>query len=127
MVDKIKALLVAGIISIPTYAQTIYVRLTHYHPVHSECHNNPLLTADGSKINLAKLKHGKIKWCAISRELLPLFPKGKQKKVWIEGHGVYEVRDVTNKRIKNTIDILLHPSSDKKIFKKRVKVKILQS
>lgn len=55
-------------------AQTVtHVKLTCYQPVKSQCNNQPLITADGSKINLHHLKNNKIKWCAISRDLLYLF------------------------------------------------------
>lgn len=51
-----------------------HVTVTCYQPVKEQCDDNPLITADGSKIDLHKLKQGKIKWCAISRDLLWLFP-----------------------------------------------------
>ena len=42
-------------------AQTItHVTLTCYQPVKSQCNNEPLITADGSKINLHHLKHNNI-------------------------------------------------------------------
>ena len=108
-------------------AQTItHVTLTCYQPVKSQCNNEPLITADGSKINLHHLKKGRIKWCAISRDLLYLFPKNKPKKVFIEKFGVYEVRDIMNKRHKHRIDILIHPKDSKRISIKNVKVKILK-
>ena len=108
-------------------AQTItHVTLTCYQPVKSQCNSEPLITADGSKINLHHLKRGRIKWCAISRDLLYLFPKNKPKKVFIEGFGVYEVRDIMNKRHKHRIDILIHPKDSKRISIKNVKVKILK-
>ena len=105
---------------------TTHVTLTCYQPVKSQCNNQPLVTADGSKINLHHLKRGHIKWCAISRDLLYLFPKNKPKRVHIEGFGVYEVRDVTNKRHKHRIDILIHPKDSKRISIKNVKVRILK-
>ena len=108
-------------------AQTVtHVKLTCYQPVKSQCNNQPLITADGSKINLHHLKNNKIKWCAVSRDLLWLFPKNKPKKVYIEGYGIYEVRDVTNKRFKHRIDILIHPKDSKRISINNVKVKILK-
>lgn len=125
MEHKLKVMLTMWLLSLSVSAQTHYVRLTCYHPVKSECYGNPLITADGSKINLQKLKQGKIRWCAVSRDLLPLFPKGKPKRVWIEGYGIYEVHDVTSKRIKNTVDILLHPSSKEKIYHKHIKIRII--
>lgn len=104
---------------------TTHVTITCYHPTKEQCDENPLITADGSKIDLQKLKKGKIKWCAISRDLLWLFPKNKPKRVYIEGFGYYEVRDIMNKRFNHRLDILLHPT-DKNIFKKdKVKIIIL--
>jgi 3D (Asp-Asp-Asp) domain-containing protein len=73
---------------------------------------------------LKHLKRGEIKWCAISRDLLYLFPKDKPKKIWIESYGIYEVRDVMNKRYKHSIDLLIQPKDSMKIRKKNVKVKI---
>ena len=119
-------MLVALLVNISAFSQTRYVRMTHYHPIKSECHGNPLITADGSEMDLRKLKKGKIRWCAVSRDLLPLFPKGKPKRLWIEGYGIYEVHDVANKRIKNTVDILLHPASKEKIYHKRIKIRIIK-
>ena len=103
-----------------------HVTLTYYQPVKEQCDKQPLVTADGSKINLHHLKKGKIKWCAISRDLLYLFPKNKPKRVYIEGFGVYEVKDVMNKRFKHRIDILIHPKDSRKISISKVKVKILK-
>ena len=109
------------------FCQTItHVTLTCYQPVKSQCNSESLITADGSKINLHHLKRGRIKWCAISRDLLYLFPKNKPKRVHIEGFGVYEVKDVMNKRHKHRIDILIHPKDSKRISIKNVKVRILK-
>ena len=109
------------------FCQTItHVTLTCYQPVKSQCNNQPLVTADGSKINLHHLKRGNIKWCAISRDLLYLFPKNKPKRVFIEGFGVYEVKDIMHKRHKHRIDILIHPKNSKRISIEHVKVKILK-
>lgn len=102
-----------------------HVTVTCYQPVKEQCDENPLITADGSKIDLHKLKQGKIKWCAISRDLLWLFPKNKPKRVHIHGYGIYEVRDVMNKRFTHRVDILLHPSDKTLIFDKNIKMTIL--
>ena len=106
-------------------AQTTHVTLTCYQPVKGQCNSEPLVTSDGSKINLRHLERGRVKWCAISRDLLWLFPKNKPKKVWIEGYGEFEVRDVMHKRHNHRIDILIHPKNSKRIMKKNVKVKII--
>lgn len=107
-------------------AQTTHVTLTYYQPIRSQCDNNPLVTADGSKINLHHLRNNRIKWCAISRDLLYLFPKDKPKRVSIEGFGVYQVKDVMAKRHHHRIDILIHPKDSRKISINNVKVKILK-
>ena len=126
MKKQILIFLLLGFMS-KVFCQTItHVTLTCYQPVKSQCNKEPLVTADGSKIDLHHLKRGNIKWCAISRDLLYLFPKNKPKRVHIEGFGVYEVRDVTNKRYKHRIDILIHPKDSKRISIKNVKVKILK-
>lgn len=103
-----------------------HVTLTYYQPVKTQCDKQPLITADGSKINLKHLKHNRIKWCAISRDLLWLFPKDRPKRIYIEGYGVYEVRDVMNKRHKHRVDILIHPKDSRRISINNVKVKILK-
>lgn len=107
-------------------ARTVtHVTLTCYQPVRAQCDADPTTTSDGSKINLNHLKKGRIKWCAISRDLLWMFPKNKPKRVYIDGYGIYEVRDTMNIRHNHRVDILVHPSY-KKLFKKdKVKVVIL--
>lgn len=113
------------IISITTRATVTHVTLTYYQPVKEQCDSKPLITADGSKINLNHLKIGKIRWCAISRDLLYLFPKGKPKRIYIEGFGTYQVRDVMNRRFRHSVDILIHPKNSKRIKLNKVKIKII--
>lgn len=115
------------IVNITVIGETItHVTLTYYQPVKAQCNSEPLVTSDGSKINLRHLKHNKIKWCAISRDLLWLFPKNKPKRVYIEGFGIYEVKDVMNKRHNHCIDILIHPKDTRRVKLEKVKVKILK-
>ena len=80
-----------------------------------------------NKLNLLDkcTKNGYLKWCAISRDLLYLFPQNKPKIVFIEGYGYYEVRDVMNKRHRHRIDLLINPSNSLKIKVKNVKIKII--
>lgn len=101
-----------------------HVTLTCYQPVTSQCDNSPLITSDGSKINLDSLHSNKIKWCAISQDLLYLFPKNKPKIIWVEGYGMYEVRDVMNKRHKHKVDLLIHPKNSMRIKLNNIKIKI---
>lgn len=98
--------------------------VTVYHPVKAQTDDTPLITSDGSRIDLRKLKRREIRWCAISRDLLWLFPKDRPKRIHIERLGVYEVRDTINKRFDHRVDILLHPS-DKGMLNKRLKIMIL--
>lgn len=102
-----------------------HVTVTYYQPVKAQCNSKPLVTADGSKINLRHLKQGRIKWCAISRDLLWLFTKGKPKRIYIEGFGTYYVKDVMNRRFTHRVDILIHPKDSKRIKLNKVKIKIL--
>ena len=124
---KFIALLSLLIISlnIVATATITHVTLTYYQPVKAQCNSEPLVTADGSKINLRHLKQGRIKWCAISRDLLYLFPKGKPKRIYIEGFGTYQVRDVMNRRFHHSVDILIHPKNSKSIKLNKVKIKII--
>ena len=102
-----------------------HVTLTYYQPVKEQCNSQPLITADGSKINLHHLKQGKIRWCAISRDLLWLFPKNKPKRIYIEGFGIFQVRDIMNKKWNHRVDILIHPKDSRRIKLEKVKIKII--
>lgn len=107
-----------------------HVTITCYQPVRSQCAGNPLITSDGSKIDLNKLKRKQIRWCAVSRDLLYLFPKDKPKRIKIEGrtglNGIWEVKDVTNKRFKHRVDILIHPQDKTRFKHNNVKIIILK-
>ena len=100
-----------------------HVTLTTYNAVASQCDDNPLVTADGTKIDMKKLKKGTIKYCAVSRDLLRYIPYGSV--IHIEGHGFYEVRDTMNKRFNHYIDILQH-KSQKNFKKSNVRVVIIK-
>ena len=98
-----------------------HVTLTTYNPVAAQCDSDPLVTADGTKIDLNKLKKGKIKYCAVSRDLLWCLPYGSV--LEIEGHGMYIVKDTMNERFNHCIDIVQHVGE--KNFKK-TKVKVVK-
>jgi len=100
-----------------------HVTLTTYNAVASQCDNTPLITADGTKIDIEKLKRGKIKYCAVSRDLLRYIPLGSV--IHIEGHGYYEVRDTMNKRFNHYIDILQH-KSQKNFKKEKIRVEVVK-
>lgn len=98
-----------------------HVTLTTYNPTKEQCDDTPLVTANGTKIDLEKFKKGEIKYCAVSRDLLWCLPYGS--KIEIEGHGIYEVVDTMHPRFNHYIDILQH--QNKKGFKKE-KVKVVK-
>ena len=97
------------------------ITLTVYNPVESQCDDTPLVTANGTEIDLEKLKNGEIKYCAVSRDLLSEIPYDSI--IYIEGHGEYKVVDTMNKRFTNYVDILQDVSQ--KEFKK-TNVRILK-
>ena len=115
------------ILSLQSYGSkslfTTHVTITTYNAVRSQCDRSPLITADGTKIDHRKLKSGKQRIVAISRDLLYAIPLGSV--IYVEGHGYYEVRDTMNSRFKHRIDILQH--SSKKNFKKdKIKIKLVR-
>lgn len=90
------------------------VSATKYHPVRSQCSGNPLITADGSKINLSKLKAGKLRWIAVSRDLLRHYDYGDTVLVVSENKNIsgrWVIHDTMNSRFKQKIDFLMHPGS----------------
>ena len=89
------------------------VTATKYHPVKNQCYGNPLITADGSKINLSVLKSGKIRWIAVSRDLLNYYNYGDTVIVMTDNKkisGRWIIHDTMSSRYKKRIDFLLHPS-----------------
>lgn len=88
------------------------VRTTYYNPVESQCDSDPLVTADGSEIDLRKLRQGNLRWLAISQDLLPEYPLGTKVKItsrkYPEISGVYVIHDVMNPRFRYSIDVLSH-------------------
>ena len=114
------------ILSLQSYGSkslfTTHVTITTYNAVRSQCDRSPLITADGTKIDHNKVKSGKQRIVAISRDLLYAIPLGSI--IDIEGYGKYEVRDTMNSRFNHSIDILQH--SSKKNFKKNnIKIKLV--
>ena len=123
---RILSIVILLTLVIVSKAQVTHVTLTYYQPVKAQCNNEPLVTADGSKINLHHLKQGRIRWCVISRDLLWLFPKNRPKRIYIDGFGVYQVRDVMNKRWNHRVDILIHPKDSRRIKLEKIKIRILK-
>ncbi len=103
------------------------VTVTVYNPVIEQCDSTPLITADNSEIDMRKLKQGKLKWVAVSRDLLKngkvkygdrIRLKCKDKSL----SGVYTVHDTMNPRWTKRVDILAH--QDNRTYGKQENVKI---
>lgn len=93
------------------------VTVTRYNPVLKQCDEDPLITADNSEIDLKKLKANKLRWVAVSRDLLlGEFSYGDTIKLTCRDdpsiNGKYTIHDCMNKRWKNRVDILTHIESD---------------
>lgn len=96
-----------------------HVTLTTYNAVKSQCDETPDVTANGTIIDHKKLKQGKLKYCAISPDLLWCIPMGSI--IYIDGHGRYEVVDTMNARFNHRIDILQH-YTEKNFKKEKIKI-----
>lgn len=86
------------------------VTVTKYNPVKEQCDDDPLITADNSKICLNNLNAGKLKWVAVSRDLRKHFKYGEKIIIKCDHdpsiNGEYEVHDTMNPRYTRTIDLL---------------------
>jgi len=94
------------------------VTLTAYTPTEEECDKDPLIAASMRKVRLGTV--------AVSRDL---FDQGWVfgRKVRIEGHGIFEINDLMNKRFRARIDVFMWDKvKAKKFGKKRVKVALLE-
>jgi len=92
--------------------KTFTVSATVYYPEPGQTDATPLITADGSRIS--KKNPGKHRWLAVSRDLHRRwgghFSYGDS--LWVSGiseklDGLYVVRDVMSRRMRNRIDILV--------------------
>lgn len=102
------------------------VTATKYNAVVAQCDDDPLITADCSKINLTKLNNYELRWIAISRDLKEFYNFGDVVTIECENPalcGEWEVHDVMNKRFTKKIDFLV-PINDNYNFNKPIKVKI---
>lgn len=93
--------------------QIIEVSGTVYNPVADQCDDSPLYTADGSYIDTALLKAGKLHWLAISQDLLvqnggpynlgdTIFVYHPDDKI----RGEWIIHDCMNPRVKRYLDFL---------------------
>lgn len=90
------------------------LKATYYNPVQNQCDGNPLITATGYRISLRKLKKGKLKVVALSRDLLKEYPYNSEIYVHYPVHlrGCWKVEDTMNKRFSNRIDFLAYGKVD---------------
>ena len=87
------------------------VTVTTYFSDPAQCDNTWQYTADGSYIDSTATN-----WCAISQDLLKQFSYGDSIFVYVGDsmyNGWYIVHDCMHIRVKNTIDILIPPGSNK--------------
>jgi hypothetical protein len=105
-------------------------RATTYYCEESQCDGDPFTTADGSVIDVNKLKTNELRWCSLSRDLIwdeyrqtihkqgfrGLFEFGDTIVVKSNSNpqinGKWVVHDTMNKRYKNSIDFLIHPDNN---------------
>ena len=86
------------------------IKATMYHPVEEQCDSDPLITADGSKIDPYNVSNWN--WIAVSQHMLTRNggPLNYGDTVYIFGtehkDGMYVIKDCMNKRKTNQIDFL---------------------
>lgn len=108
--------------------------LTIYHPVVAQCDSDPLITASSAKISLPKLRKQKIRWMALSRDMLTRWngrlSYGDTVQL-VSGDkaidGLWIIQDTMNKRYKKRGDLLFDQSVRKrgrwlnvKLYKKSI-------
>lgn len=90
----------------------LIVWLTVYHATPQQCNADCLTTANGKKIESTETAY-KHRYMAVSRDLLETYPYGTEVEVSgcsiEEYNGIWTVQDTMNKRIKNTVDLLINP------------------
>ncbi|MFD3001588.1 hypothetical protein ACFS7Z_14550 [Pontibacter toksunensis] len=110
---------------VPTATFTVSASI--YHPVPGQTDSTPYITADGSRINKKNPK--KHRWIAVSRDLhsrwggdISYGDSLQITGVSDELDGLYIVRDVMNRRIRNQIDILVGEKDKVMGFWKNVEI-----
>ena len=79
---------------------------TKYYPGHN---GMGTITASGSKVNINSLNSGKIRWVALSHDLLKTFKYGDTIVVYSDNpylNGLWIVKDKMHKRWKHKIDFM---------------------
>jgi len=95
--------------------KTLNVSVSVYNPSISQCDSTPLITASQLLIDTNLLKQNKLKWCAVSRNLLKRFnPKANYNlldTIQLDHNlfkGKYIITDVTKDIYYNRVDVLHH-------------------
>lgn len=106
---------------------TLIVSASVYHAEPNQTDSTPFITADGSRIN--RKNPGKHRWIAVSRDLHTRWggPIAYGDSLWVTGlgegmDGLYVVRDVMNRRIRNRIDVLVSKHTRKRGFWRNVHI-----
>ena len=119
--QKVLTILLSALIIITPCGANVVARATKYHPGH-HC---GWVTADGSRISNKQLNDGKIRWVALSPDLIKIFPLGSKIRVESDNpylNGIWEVRDKMAPWVRNGIDFLMPRKSS--YFNNPCKVKI---
>jgi 3D (Asp-Asp-Asp) domain-containing protein len=97
--------------------EVLNVTVTAYTPCAKECGNDPMVAA-----SMKPVKTGTV---AVSRDLFNLgWVFGK--KIYIEGHGIFRINDLTHKRYKKRVDVFYwDKDTARKFGKKMMKVALL--
>jgi hypothetical protein len=103
--------------------------LTVYNPLEGQCDATPLITASNKTIDLEKLRQSKIRWMALSRNLLKKW-KGEFNygdTVMLKAgdpdiDGLWVINDNMNKRFRDRGDLLFHQDARKLGMWKNVKI-----
>lgn len=98
--------------TVPATIQTEWtdVTVTVYNPTAAQCDSTPLITADLSRIDTTALKLKKLRWCAVSRDLLDAHTYGDT--IYLDlgpdhwATGPWVIRDTMAKRWANRVDLL---------------------
>jgi 3D (Asp-Asp-Asp) domain-containing protein len=99
------------------YSPVRELELTAYTPTVRQCNEEPLIAASMRKVRLGTV--------AVSRDL---FEQGWVfgKKVYIQGHGIFEINDLMNRRFDNSMDVFMWEEKKALEFgRKRLKVALL--
>jgi 3D (Asp-Asp-Asp) domain-containing protein len=99
------------------HSPVLMLEVTAYTPTVRECNEEPFVAA-----SMRRVKAGTV---AVSRDL---FEQGWVfgRKVYIQGHGIFEINDLMNSRFSNCVDVFMWDSGKAREFgRQRLKVALL--